>query len=50
VVKVKNMDKDRNLMNDPNNGIAITEYKYDPAGQRADTVTYNKDSQPIAMK
>ena len=26
VVKVKNMDKDRNLINDPENGIAITEY------------------------
>ena len=50
VVKIKNMDKDRQLINDPNNGIAITEYKYDAVGQRADTVTYNKDSQPIAMK
>ncbi len=50
VVKVKNMDKDRNLINDPNNGIAITEYVYDDAGHRADTINYNKDSQPIAMK
>ncbi len=50
VVKIKNMDKDRQLMNDPKNGIAITEYVYDASGQRADTITYNKDSQPIAMK
>ena len=27
VVKIKNMDKDRNLINDPENGIAITEYR-----------------------
>jgi hypothetical protein len=50
VLKVKNMDKDRKLMNDPKSGIAITEFKYDPSGQRADTITYNKDNQPIAMK
>jgi len=50
VVKIKNMDKDRNLINHPENGIAITEYVYDATGQRADTITYNKDSQPIAMK
>ncbi len=37
-------------MNDPNNGIAITEYIYDASGQRSDTITYNKDNQPIAMK
>ncbi len=50
VVKIKNLDKDRQLMNDPNNGIAVTEYVYDATGQRSDTITYNKDSQPIAMK
>jgi hypothetical protein len=50
VVKVKNMDKDRQLINDPKSGVAITEYVYDPSGQRSDTLTYNKESQPIAMK
>jgi len=50
VVKIKNLDKDRNLINDPENGIAITEYVYDVTGQRTDTITYNKDSQPIALK
>jgi hypothetical protein len=42
VVKVKNMDKDRNLINHPENGIAITEYRYDEKGERTDTVKYDK--------
>ena len=50
VVKIKNMDKDRNLINDPKNGIAITEYRYDEQGHRSDTITYDKDSKPLAMK
>ena len=31
LLKSKNMDKDRNLINSPENGVAITEYKYDEA-------------------
>ena len=32
LIEVKNMDKDRNVINNPDNGVAITEYKYDEAG------------------
>jgi hypothetical protein len=49
VVTVKNLDKDRNLINDPNSGVAVTEYKYDEKGERNDTLTYDKDSKLVAM-
>lgn len=49
VVMVKNMDKDRNLLNDPNSGVAVTEYKYDEKGERSDTLTYDKENKLVAM-
>jgi len=49
LVKVKNMDKDRNLINDPDNGIAITEYHYDALGHRTDTLTYDKANAPLVQ-
>jgi YD repeat-containing protein len=48
VTEVKNMDKDRNLINDPNSGVAITEYKYDEAGSRTETLKYDKNR--VAVK
>jgi YD repeat-containing protein len=42
LVEVRSMDKDRNLINNPENGVAITEYKYDDAGNRIETITYDK--------
>jgi YD repeat-containing protein len=49
VIEVKNMDKNRNLINDPENGIAITEYKYDDLGNRIETLTYDKDRVPVKI-
>ena len=43
LIEVKNMDKDRNIVNHPQSGVAITEYKYDEAGQRTETLRYDKD-------
>jgi YD repeat-containing protein len=43
VTEVKNMDKNRNLVNDPESGVAITEFKYDEQGNRTETVKYDKD-------
>jgi YD repeat-containing protein len=37
------MDKDRNIINHPESGVAITEYKYDEKGNRTETVRYDKD-------
>ena len=50
VVEVKNMDKDRNVINDPNSGVAITEYKYDEAGNRTETLKFDKDRNPVKEK
>ncbi len=46
LVKTINMDKDRNVINHPSNGVAYTEYKYDEQGQRIETLEFNKDNQP----
>jgi hypothetical protein len=47
VTEVKNMDKNRNLLNDPESGVAITEFKYDEQGNRTETLKYDKDRVPV---
>jgi hypothetical protein len=47
-VKVISMDKDRNIIENPDNSVAITEYKYDETGNRTETLTFNKDQ--VAVK
>jgi YD repeat-containing protein len=47
VTEIKNMDKERNLINDPESGVAITEYKYDDKGNRTETLKFNKDRVPV---
>ena len=42
------MDKDRNAINHPDTGVAITEYKYDDTGNRVETLRYNKDMVALA--
>jgi len=49
VAEVRNMDKDRNIINHPESGVAITEYKYDELGNRTETVRYDKDRVPVKM-
>jgi YD repeat-containing protein len=43
LVEVQNLDKDGNLINAADNGVAITEYKYDDKGSRTETITYDKN-------
>jgi YD repeat-containing protein len=43
------MDKDRKLINSPENGVAITEYKYDELGNRIETLTFDKDKVPVKV-
>jgi YD repeat-containing protein len=45
----KNLDKERNLINNPDNGVAYTEYKYDEAGQRIETLRFDKDKVPVKI-
>jgi hypothetical protein len=43
------MDKDRNIFNSPDKGVAITEYKYDELGNRSETLRYDKDRIPVKL-
>lgn len=43
VIETHNLDKDKNLYNNPQSGVAITAYQYDETGQRTGTVRYDKD-------
>lgn len=43
LVKRISMDSERNISNDPNNGVAIVEYKYDEQGNRTETLRYDKN-------
>lgn len=47
VTETKNLDKDRNLINHPESGVAITEYKYDEKGNRTETLRFDKDRNPV---
>lgn len=50
ITKVVNMDKTMNIYNSPETGVAITEYKYDDAGQRVETLRYDKDNVLVKEK
>lgn len=45
----KSLDKNRNIINDPENGVAITVYKYDELGNRTETLSYDKDRVPVKI-
>ena len=47
LTEVKSLDKDRNLINNPADGVAITEYKYDELGNRTETLKFDKDRVPV---
>ncbi len=49
LVETRNLDKDRNIINHPETGVAITEFKYDEKGNRTETLKYNKDRVPVAI-
>jgi YD repeat-containing protein len=49
VIEVWNLDKNRNVINHPESGVAITEYKYDEIGNRIETLRYDKDRTPLNM-
>jgi hypothetical protein len=50
VVEVKSMDKDRNVVNNPESGIAVTQYKYDETGNRTETLVFDKEMNPVTVK
>ena len=49
LIEVKNVDKDGNVINSQENGVAITEYKYDELGNRTETLTFDKAKVPVKL-
>jgi YD repeat-containing protein len=49
IVEVKNMDKDGNVINNPDNNVAVTTYKYDDLGNRTETLTFDKDKVAVNL-
>jgi hypothetical protein len=47
LIQVKNMDKNRNMINHPESGVAYTEYKYDELGNRIETLRFDKEGAPV---
>lgn len=49
LVETRNMDPDRNVIDHPETGIAITEYKYDGKGNRTETLRFDKNRNPVRI-
>jgi YD repeat-containing protein len=49
IIEVKNLDKNGNLINSPDNGVAITDYKYDEVGNRTETLSFDKDKVAVNL-
>lgn len=47
LVKSISKDGDGNVVNNPNSGVAIVEYKYDDEGRRVETLRYDKEMNPV---
>ncbi len=47
VTEVKNLDKNRNPYNNPENKVALTLYKYDNLGNRTETLRFDKGGAPV---
>jgi hypothetical protein len=47
LVERTSLDADKNIVNNPNSGVAITEYQYDELGNRVKTLNYDKDRKLI---
>ena len=50
MVKRITMDVDKNVANNPNNGVAMVEYQYDDEGRRTGSVQYDKDGVVVEKK
>jgi hypothetical protein len=50
LVKRVTMDKDKNIANNPGDGVAITKYTYDAEGRRIETLKYDKDEVLVVTK
>jgi YD repeat-containing protein len=49
LTETKNMDKDGNLINSPDNGVAVTTYKYDDLGHRIGTLNFDRNNMAVNL-
>lgn len=50
LTEVTNMDKNRKIINDPENGIAVIRYSYDDLGNPKDTLRFDKNMVAVVKK
>ena len=50
LVKQISLDKDKNIVNNPASGVAITKYTYDAEGRRTETQRLDKNEVPVITK
>lgn len=50
LIKRISMDKDKNVVNNPGNGVAVEVYKYDEQGHRTETLQYDQNEVLIEKK
>ena len=50
LVKQVSLDKDKNIVNNPTSGVAITKYVYDAEGRRIETQRLDKNEVPVVTK
>jgi hypothetical protein len=50
LIKRVSMDKDKNIANNPADGVAITKYTYDEQGHRTETLKFDKDEVLVPNK
>jgi hypothetical protein len=50
IVKRISMDKDKNIVNNPGNGVAYDVFKYDEKGLRTETIHYDKDNNVVVIQ
>jgi len=50
LVKQVSLDKDKNVVNNPTSGVAITKYVYDAEGRRIETQRLDKNEVPVVTK
>jgi hypothetical protein len=49
LIESRNLDSNRKLVNDPENGVAVMQYKYDELGNRTETLGFDKDMNPVKI-
>ncbi|NLA49067.1 MAG: hypothetical protein GX876_06340 [Bacteroidales bacterium] len=49
LIETRNLDSNRNIVNHPVTGVAITEYKYDDRGNRLETLRFSRDGKPVSI-